>query len=467
MSPKRYKRYLDFLGRKRMRRMLRRNKNYDQYQFRPRRQQSQAIPYSSSRSKFTSTPIENNGLRVSGYDMVYDMTEVQVDETSGLFVSIPANPAYWTGTRVAQLAVAYSQYRPIYMRFDYFPSVSMQDRGTVTSGTVWNEAPTSGSLSQALTTSNTGKTHTVWTKTKSRVKVGNNLDQNLYDMSGTFDDDTNPYIFLAVVNDQEQNRVPGYYMCQYTFEFKNPIGDGNEYEHEIKPAGEITTEDVWESTTAVLRSNAEAFGPGTVLTVQVIAGVVQFLLKGSRLGVAADLVFDLFKNRNRRVAQAYGNEDRYVYQFCSGSGPGPNYVIGNGDEPITRNMFNGFVPEANKKLYGWGFTMNNDEVRSFYFHNHTLTDYDFEDPTNRETFKYLVLEGMGNGVFTSSLLNEDNGGPTLYSGVTTNSYMMFKIDGELYPVLLLHNKVIDIQFPDEENDEIVGSGNIKMKSRKY
>lgn len=456
-----------------MRRIIRRN---DFKPFRPRRKEnSQAVPRSSNRSRFVSVPIENNGLRVSGYDMVYDMTQIEVDPTSGAFVTIPANPAYWTGTRVAQLACAYSQYRPIYLRFDYFPSVSMQDSGTVTSGTIWNEAPSSNSLSQALTTSNAGKTHTVWTRTRSRIRVGTNLDQNLYDMSGPFDADTNPFIFLAVVNDTERNRVPGYYMCQYTFEFKNPIGDGNEYEHEIVSAGDIEPSDVWESTSGVLRSESAGFAPGTVVTVQVIAGVVQFLLKGSRLGVAADMIFDLFKSRNKRsTSAAISDETGYIYSYNSGVA-GINrgyYTISNAEGVITRSMFY----KANQvgvstPIYGWCFKLSDNqdgtfELTPYYFRNKNWTDEDFEDPTDASTMKYYVIKGFTpDNIEMSSIVTGQNAS-NLYQTVSDSYFASMDDQYHDVDIILIDRKGILVRFPDSEDEVIVGTGQLKMLPRK-
>lgn len=464
MSQKQFERYLNFLAKKKYTRRMKRSIRRGDI-FRPR-QRTYAAPTGTTRARFTSVPIENNGLKVSGYDMVYDMTQAEIDESSGTFVAIPANPAYWTGTRIAQLAVAYSQYRPIYMRFDYFPSVSMQDRGTVTSGTVWKQAPTTGSISQALTTSNAGRTHTVWTRSRSRIKVGSNLDQNLYDMNGTFDDDSNPFIFLAVVNDAENQRIPGYYMCQYTFELKNPIGDGNEYEHEIKAAGDVTVDDVWENTSAVLRSEAEAFGPGTVLTIQVIEGVVQFLLNGSRLGVAANLIFDLFKNRNKNV-QTYNSNELLLKMFVSGVSPGPSYPYYNLQNPgknIIRDMFVQYIPEQNARLYGWGFTMTRNSITPKYFWNHTLEDNDFDDPTDRTTFKWMCLEGYSTqDVFVKSLLNSNNSGaPSYYQSYAPTSYFVAEKNGDTMDILIQDGVTIDNVLEAVPDAGLVGTGSIVM-----
>lgn len=437
--------------------------------FRWKFNQAQVVNTSSARSRFTSKTI-NNGLRVSGYDLVYDMSSVDVDPTSGTFVSIPANPAYWKGTRVAQIATAYSQYRPIYLRFDYFPAVSMQTGGVVTSGTIWGDAPSSNSVQQALTTSNGGKTHTVWSKRSTKVKMGTNLDQNLYNLNGTFEDESNPFIFLAILNDpKNENPIPGYYMCQYTFEFKNPIGDGNEYETERKAAGEIQVSDVWESTSAVLRSESAGFAPGTILTIQVISGVVQFLLKGSRLGVAADLIFDIFKNRNKQVATAAESRDVFLTTFHSAA-PTPlglTYTIGSPATTITSNDFKpilDYYPQGT--AYGWVFSIRKDELRNLYIIQpyqavgYTV-EYFTENYPNAD-LRVLVKED-GTQAIRYSVRNVDQGGQQYYPQIPYPSYFNTTVNGLEVQLMIIHGKPIYFTDPLNYDDEIVGEGNIVMR----
>lgn len=71
---------------------------------------------SRTQSRFAVRNLGNNTVRVSGADLVYAVP-ASLDSTpystSGIFTVIPANPAYWTGTRIGQLAGTYAQYRPI------------------------------------------------------------------------------------------------------------------------------------------------------------------------------------------------------------------------------------------------------------------------------------------------------------------------------------------------------------------
>lgn len=42
-----------------------------------------------------------------------------------LFSVVPANPAYWGGTRIAQIAPGYQQYRPLKFKWIYVPQVAV------------------------------------------------------------------------------------------------------------------------------------------------------------------------------------------------------------------------------------------------------------------------------------------------------------------------------------------------------
>lgn len=92
-----------------------------------------------------------------------------------LFAVIPSNPAYWTGTRVAVLASAYFNYRPLRMSFHYVPQVPVTYAGTVVSGTLWNGQAVESDVQQTLVTSNGGMMNQCYVPADSRVILGRNL----------------------------------------------------------------------------------------------------------------------------------------------------------------------------------------------------------------------------------------------------------------------------------------------------
>lgn len=82
---------------------------------------------------------EGNDMHVAGCDLVRKIgsTIVNANGIDELFSVIPCNPCYWGGTRIAQLAPGYQQYRPLEFSYEYVPQVAVTQEGTVTIGTLW------------------------------------------------------------------------------------------------------------------------------------------------------------------------------------------------------------------------------------------------------------------------------------------------------------------------------------------
>lgn len=240
-----------------------------------------------------------SSVRISGYDLIYNTTDNIVE---GPFCTVTCNPAYWNGTRIATVANSYAQYRPLHICFDYYPQVSTMTSGNIVVGTIWNNNTTGDNLQQSLATSNGGKIFPVYAITKCPINLKTNLNQNLYNFQGYLDSDSNPFLFVATTQ-QTNNIVPGYFMVSYTFEFKNPLGEGFEYETQTATADDVDATDVWETTTAVLLSTTNIAAIGTKLIVKIIDDAVQFFLGGSRVGVLANTVLKLFKSRPRQQSK--------------------------------------------------------------------------------------------------------------------------------------------------------------------
>lgn len=248
----------------------------------------------TNRTTFNTRYLDNTTIRVQGYDLIYNIEDSIYD---GPFCVIPANPAYWEGTRVASIANAYSQYRPISIHFDYYPQVSTMTNGNIIAGTLWNNVPGNGATRQALATSNGGKLFPIYQKASINVKLKTNLQQNLFNFQGFLSNETNPFTFIAM-SQNVNNIKPGYFMVHYVYDFKNPIGDGFEYATDVKTAGDVNIDDIWDNTTAMLLTETTLAAIGTKLLVQFIDGAVQYFLGGSRIGIAADVILKLFKSRS-------------------------------------------------------------------------------------------------------------------------------------------------------------------------
>lgn len=171
-------------------------------------------------------------VKVTGRDLVYAIPDnlAQQNQTDVITV-IPANPCYWTGTRISALAQGYQNYRPLSMKFSYIPQCAVTQQGNVIAGTLWNQAPSNDNLQQSLRTSNGGQLSQCYKSFTSTVRLKSNLQYNLYKTAGQFDQESNPFIFMSIAvgckNANNQNIIPGYYYVTWAFLLKNPIGNTN------------------------------------------------------------------------------------------------------------------------------------------------------------------------------------------------------------------------------------------------
>lgn len=171
-------------------------------------------------------------VKVTGRDLVYAIPDnlAQQNQTDIITV-IPANPCYWSGTRISALAQGYQNYRPLSMKFSYIPQCAVTQQGNVIAGTLWNQAPSNDNLQQSLRTSNGGQLSQCYKSFTSVVRLKSNLQYNLYKTAGQFDQESNPFIFMSIAvgckNANNQNIIPGYYYVTWAFLLKNPIGNTN------------------------------------------------------------------------------------------------------------------------------------------------------------------------------------------------------------------------------------------------
>jgi len=174
---------------------------------------------------------DGNTVKVTGRDLVYKIPNDILDQdASGVITIIPANPCYWLGTRIAALAQGYQNYRPLNMKFTYIPQCAVTQQGNVIAGTLWNQAPSNENLQQSLRTSNGGQLSQCYKGFTSIVRLKSNLQYNLYRTAGQFDQEANPFIYMALAvgcKNGEQQIIPGYFYVTWSFLLKNPIGNTN------------------------------------------------------------------------------------------------------------------------------------------------------------------------------------------------------------------------------------------------
>lgn len=221
--------------------------------------------YTRQSTSYFFTKHLRDGILACGADLVYGIPDsVQLNTQECLFALITCNPCYWQGTRVASIAQAYQNYRPIRMRFRYVPQVAVTTPGIVVCGSIWNTPTSTSSLQQTLVTSNGGRMCQCYVPFTTTMKLGTNLQQNLYQCAGNLDVDHNPFIFAAIM--RGTNVTPGYFFVEYAFEFKNAIGMAIEY-----TSARVTYPD-----TGLPKANK------SIVTLQTIAGL-------SGAGLVADL----------------------------------------------------------------------------------------------------------------------------------------------------------------------------------
>lgn len=187
------------------------------------------------RKKFTMLRQNGNSVRVTGRDLIYsipdDLTS-PIQDTNVITV-IPANPAYWKGTRIAALASGYQNYRPIIFKITYIPMCAVTQQGNVIGGTIWDDGIDNDNLQQSLRTSNGGFMTQCYVPHTTQIRPKTNLQFNLYRMGGEFSTTSNPFIFVALAigckNTNNQRVTPGYFYVTWSFELKNPIGSINTY----------------------------------------------------------------------------------------------------------------------------------------------------------------------------------------------------------------------------------------------
>jgi hypothetical protein len=186
------------------------------------------------RKKFTVLRQQGNSVRVTGRDLIYPIPDSLVApmQSTNVIAVIPANPVYWTGTRIAALASGYQNYRPIKFKVNYIPICAVTQQGNVIGGTIWDDGIANDSIQQSLRTSNGGFLTQCYTPHSTSIRPKSNLPFNLYKIGGDFQQ-TNPFIFIAIAigctNTNDQRIIPGYFYVTWSFELKNPIGSTNQF----------------------------------------------------------------------------------------------------------------------------------------------------------------------------------------------------------------------------------------------
>lgn len=202
---------------------------------RRRRRKNLAAAYTKNfKREFNILRQTGTSMRVRGRDLIYKIpSDLQANNDTNVITIIPCNPAYWLGTRMAAISAGYQNYRPILFKITYVPQCAVTQQGNVIGGTIWNMSPNDANIQQTLRTSNGGMLTQCYKPFTSNIELGTNLQFNLFRMGGKFDQESNPFIYIAMsIGTKDANNniiIPGYFYVNYEYELKNPIGDTIKY----------------------------------------------------------------------------------------------------------------------------------------------------------------------------------------------------------------------------------------------
>lgn len=202
---------------------------------RRRRRRNLAAAYTKNfKREFSILRQTGTSMRVRGRDLIYKIpNNLESNNNTDVITIIPCNPAYWLGTRMAAISAGYQNYRPIIFKVSYVPQCAVTQQGNVIGGTIWNMSPNDTNLQQTLRTSNGGMLTQCYKPYTTNIELGTNLQFNLFRMGGKFDQESNPFIYIAMSigtkDNNGNNIIPGYFYVHYEYELKNPIGDTIKY----------------------------------------------------------------------------------------------------------------------------------------------------------------------------------------------------------------------------------------------
>lgn len=213
---------------------------------------------------------------MTGTDLVLPVPEFD-PENGGqeIFLSIPANPLYWKGTRLAGIAKVYQQYRPLKFDVEYVPQVPVTFAGQVIYGTIWNNGVPFSELQQSLATSNGGGLTTCYQRAHSHVLCNQKtLPFKYYNVHDNMtENSTCPFYWHACYTgaNKDSARSPGYVLLHWKYAFNTGLGDVT------RDAAVIN-----QTTQAVIKDNEDYFSSSNILPT-VGWGVVLGLLKSKTI----------------------------------------------------------------------------------------------------------------------------------------------------------------------------------------
>lgn len=207
---------------------------------RNRRMRTVKIPAAQAvrvpRASFRRVSSRNNEQEIilEGEDLIIPTPDALPTSASSfpIFLSVPANPLYWKGTRVSGIAAVYQQYRPLRFEVEYVPQVPVTCPGQVIYGTLYNKGVSKESFQQTLMTSNGGGMTQCYLKSHSHVICNKKtLPLTLYNTFDSMNENVaNPFTWCAHYSgqwsnaDQATTSQPGWVWVKWKYLFSVGLG---------------------------------------------------------------------------------------------------------------------------------------------------------------------------------------------------------------------------------------------------
>lgn len=182
-------------------------------------------------------------IRIRGRDLVIPTPSELVSGPvpNQIFLAVPSNPIYWTGTRISKIASAYQMFRPERFEVRYFPQVAVTNPGNVIYGTLYSDSTADpSSLQQILATSNGGGVCQCYKEFTSTVNCSRKLLQmEMYDIVGNPSAvSNNPFFWVAHYSGATSSsaQAPGWVEVEWSYTLTAGISGPNNQGNSIVKA---------------------------------------------------------------------------------------------------------------------------------------------------------------------------------------------------------------------------------------
>lgn len=262
---------------------------------------------------------DGNTVKVTGRDLVYKIPDDLVNNTgTDIITVIPANPCYWVGTRISALAQGYQNYRPLAFKVTYIPQCAVTQQGNVIAGTLWNQAPSINNLQQSLRTSNGGQLSQCYKPFTSVVRMKTNLQYNLYRTAGQFDQESNPFIYIAMAvacKDGDKSITPGYFYVTWSYLLKNPIGNTITFTNSGLTRYQQVDFNAENLSVVFINGGIAELPIGTILQIETIEDDTNAYYNGSQYKIQDNDLVWAFSNSATQFYMQLKHRMNYVFKY--------------------------------------------------------------------------------------------------------------------------------------------------------